>query len=194
MIRTSLSAFGLFAWLLLASAGTVFAQADTAQISGFVKDATGAVIPGASVTISNETTRLTRQVETNAGGYYVVSALPPGFYTVTVEAEGFKRTVTSQNKLDASIATQVEVVLEVGAFTESIEVTASATQIQSETATVGRLVDQTQIENIVLNGRNPLFLALLKPGVRGGSLAGFSFGLTSGGFSINGSRPQDNVI
>ena len=195
MNRTYVSTFGLLACLLLASASTVFAQADTAQISGFVKDASGAVIPGASVTITNEATRVTRQVQTNESGYYVVSALPPGYYTVEVEAEGFKRTVTTQNKLDASIATQVEVVLEVGALTESVEVTASATQLQSETATVGRLVDQTQIENIVLNGRNPLFLAMLKPGVRrGGSLAGFSFGLTSGGFAINGARSQDNVI
>ncbi|MCB1022213.1 MAG: TonB-dependent receptor [Acidobacteria bacterium] len=194
MNRTFLSTFGLLACLLVCSSTTMFAQADTAQISGFVKDATGAVVPGASVTLTNEATQLTRQVETNESGYYVVSALPPGYYTVAVEAEGFKRSVTSQNKLDASIAANVDVTLEVGAVSESIEVTASATQLQSETATVGRLVDQTQIENIVLNGRNPLFLALLKPGVRGGSLAGFSFGLTSGGFSINGSRSQDNVI
>jgi hypothetical protein len=195
MNRTYIATFGLLACLLLASASAVYAQADTAQISGFVKDASGAVIPGASVTITNEATQLTRQVQTNESGYYVASALPPGFYTVAVEAEGFKRFVKSQNKLDASIATNVEVVLEVGAVTESIEVTASATQLQSETATVGRLVDQTQIENITLNGRNPLFLAMLKPGVRrNGSLAGFSFGLTSGDFSINGSRTQDNVI
>ena len=172
----------------------VFSQADTTQISGFVKDATSAVIPGATVTVTNEATGLAREIQTNENGYYVVSALPPGFYTVEAEAEGFKRTVQTNNKLDASIAASVEIVLEVGSVAESIEVTAQAISLQSETATVGRLVDSTQIENIVLNGRNPLFLALLKPGVRGGSLAGFSFGLTSGGFSINGSRTQDNVI
>ncbi len=171
-----------------------FPQADTTQISGFVKDATGAVIPGAVITVTNEATGLTRDVQSNESGYYVVSALTPGFYTVAAESEGFKRTVQTNNKLDASIAASVEIVLEVGSVAESIEVTAQAITLQSETATVGRLVDSTQIENIVLNGRNPLFLALLKPGVRGGSLAGFSFGLTSGGFSINGSRTQDNVI
>ena len=195
MNRTATSAFGLIACLLLASATSLFAQADTAQISGFVKDATGASIPGAKVTLTHETTRTERAVETNESGYYVVAALTPGFYTVAAEAEGFKRTVKTGNKLDAAIATQVEITLEVGGVTETVEVSANAVQLQSETATVGRLVDSTQIENITLNGRNPLFLAMLKPGVsRNGSLAGFSFGLTNGGFAINGARSQDSVI
>ena len=171
------------------------AQADTAQLSGYVRDASGSVIPGATVVITNEATGVAREVQSNENGYYVVSALPPAYYTVAVEAEGFKRGVQTNNKLDANLASQVDVVLEVGAITESIEVRAQAVQLQSETATVGRLVEETQIKNITLNGRNPLFLAMLKPGVtRSGSLAGFSFGLTSGGFSINGSRSQDNII
>jgi hypothetical protein len=66
--------------------------------------------------------------------------------------------------------------------------------VQSETATVGKLIDQKQLENSGLNGRNPLFLALLKPGVNGGALGQFSFGLTTGGLNINGSRTQDNLI
>ena len=176
-------------------ASSLFGQADTAQISGFVRDATESVIPGAAVTITNEATQLTREVETNESGYYVALALPPGYYTVAAEAEGFKRTLRTQNKLDSNIAMQVDLQLQLGEVTESIEVAAEAIQLQSETATVGRLVEETQIKNIVLNGRNPLFLALLKPGVTSrSSIGGFSFGLTSGNLSINGSRRQDNIV
>ena len=171
------------------------AQGDTAQLSGFVRDATESVIPAAAVTITNEVTQLTRQVDTNENGYFVALGLPPGYYTVAAESEGFKRTVLTQNKLDASIAMQVDLRLELGDVSESIEVVSEAIQLQSETATVGRLVEETQIKNIVLNGRNPLYLALLKPGVTSSSSIGrFSFALTSGSLSINGSRRQDNII
>ncbi len=169
------------------------AQSDTAQISGFVTDATGGVVPAATVAAINEVTGLERLVETNPNGYFVVANLPPGLYTITAEAEGFKRYIKTRVKLDANLATTADVLLEIGAVTETVEVVASTAQIQSETATVGRVVEQKQIENMVLNGRNPLFLAMLKPGVRRGFL-GFSYGLTSGGFSINGSRTQDNIV
>lgn len=182
-----------FALLVLSMA--LFGQSDTAQISGYVRDPSGSVVPGASVTLINEATGAQRQTQTNEAGYYVVSNLPPGYYTLTVEAPGFKRFVKTRNKLDPNIATTIEATLEVGEVTETVEVVASVAMVQSETATVGKLIERTQIENMILNGRNALMLALLKPGVRSGSsLASFTFGLTSGGFSINGSRTQDNLI
>ncbi len=180
--------------LVLISAGMCLAQSDLAQISGLVKDPSGAIIPGASVSITNEVTRIERTVLANDQGYYVASNLPPGFYTIAVEITGFKRYVKTGNKLDPNINTKVDVTLEVGQLSETVSVTASAANVQSDTATVGKLVESTQIEKMMLNGRNPLFLALLKPGVRGGSLAGFSFTMSSGGFSINGSRSQDYNI
>lgn len=197
MLRLRTSArWPMLAWfaVLLLPLGA-FAQSDASQISGFVRDTSGAVIPGADVTITNEGSGLERSTQTNESGYYIVPQLQSGFYTIAVESAGFKRAVTVQNKLDAALPLAVDVTLEVGQLTEVIEVTADAVQLQSQTATVGRLVESKQIDKITLNGRNPLFLAQLKPGViRGGSLAGFSFGLTSGGFSINGSRSQDNLI
>ncbi|MBK5291888.1 MAG: carboxypeptidase regulatory-like domain-containing protein [Acidobacteriia bacterium] len=184
----------LLAAVLILSGSLAFAQSDTAQISGVVKDASGAVVANANVTIKSEATGLERKFTTNESGYYVAASIPPGFYTVTVEATGFKKSVRTQNKLDPNVASQISVTLEVGAVAETVEVVASAAAIQSESATLGKLIDNAQIRNMQLNGRNPVMLALLKPGVRGGSLAGFSFGLTSGGFSINGSRSQDNLI
>ena len=75
-----------------------------------------------------------------------------------------------------------------------MEVTATATQLQTESGALGKVIEGKQLQDIQLNGRNPIYLALLKPGVRGGSLASFSFGLTTAGLNINGSRTQDNLI
>ncbi|MFB3902556.1 MAG: TonB-dependent receptor domain-containing protein [Acidobacteriota bacterium] len=172
----------------------VLAQSDTAQISGFVRDQTQAAIPGAAVIITNETTQLERKTITNDEGYYAVASLPPGYYTVTVEMAGFKKFVKTRNKLDASVNQRVDAALEVGGVEETISVVATPTPIQSDSAMVAKLVESKQIEKMSLNGRNPLFLALLKPGVRGGALTQFNFGLTSGGLSINGGRTQDMLI
>jgi hypothetical protein len=181
--------------LLALASSSVIAQSDTAAISGFVRDPSGATIPNATVIIKNEGTGVERRATTNESGYYVISSLPPAFYTVTVEAAGFKRFEKTQNKLDPNISSTVDVAMTVGSATEVVEVVAQAAQIQSETATVGRLVDEYTVKNMPLNGRNPIFLAMLKPGVRrGSSLAAFGFGLNSGGFSINGSRSQENLI
>jgi hypothetical protein len=183
----------LFA-LFLAMTTALFAQSDTAAISGFAKDATGATVPNANVTIKNEATGLERKATTNESGYYIVPNLPPGFYTVRVEAAGFKRYESTNNKLDPNIATTVNADLQVGAATESINVVSEAPAVQSESATVGRVITAKEVQDTPLNGRNPLFLALLKPGVSGGALAQFSFDLTTGGLNINGGRTQDNLI
>jgi hypothetical protein len=183
-----------FAALCLLTPGLVFGQSDTASLSGFVKDPSQAIVANANVVIRNEATGLTRTVKTNDQGSYTVASLPPGYYTVTVEATGFKKFVSTNNKLDPSVSAQVNATLDVGAVTETVEIVAAAATLQSETATVGKLVEGRQIKDLMLNGRNPLFLALLKPGVRGGALSGFSFGLSSGGMSINGGRTQDLLI
>jgi hypothetical protein len=193
-VRFSGRAASLLAVLCLLTPGLIFGQSDTASLSGSVQDPSQAIVANAHVTVRNEATGLTRTAETNEQGRYTVTSLPPGFYTVSVETAGFKKYVRTQNKLDPNVAATVNVTLEVGAVAETVEVVAAATAIQSETATLGKLVDNFQVRNMQLNGRNPLFLALLKPGVRGGSLAGFNFGLSSGGFAINGSRSQDNLI
>ncbi len=175
--------------------GGAFAQSDLAQISGFVRDPSAAVVPNATVTVTNEATNAERKTQTNESGYYVVPNLPPGYYTISVEAAGFKKFVRTRNKLDANLPLTVDVTLDVGAVTETVEVVASVAAVQSETATVGRLVESTQIQNMMLNGRNPIWLALLKAGVRSGSsLASFSFAMTTAGLSINGGRTQDFLM
>lgn len=175
-------------------ATAVFAQSDNAQVSGFVKDPSGAVIAAAAVIVTNEATGLDRRTTTNDTGYFAVSSLPPGFYTISVEAQGFKHYVKTRNKLDPNMAATIDAELTVGAVTDTVEVVAAAAGVQTETATVGKLVESSQIQNMMLNGRNAIYLALLKPGVRGGSLQTFDFGMTLGGLSVNGSRAQDNLF
>lgn len=184
----------LLAAMLCLTFTPAFAQSDAGTITGIVKDASGAVVATAQVTITNESTRFERRVQTNESGFFVAPNLPPGQYTVSVEMAGFKKFMTTGLRLETASQASVNVELQVGQVTESVEVVASAAQLNTESATVGKTVEQAQIQNLTLNGRNPLFLALLKPGVRGGALSGFSFGLTSGGFSINGGRSQDSVI
>jgi hypothetical protein len=141
----------------------LFAQSDNAQISGFIKDPQGSVVPGATIVIKNEASNFERTAKTNDSGYYVISALPPGFYTVTVEAGGFKKFQQSRKKLDPNIATTVDATLEIGEIAQTIEVVASVSNVQSETATVGKLIESSQIAMMQLNGRNPIYLASLKP-------------------------------
>lgn len=172
----------------------LFSQSDTSQIVGYVRDASGGNVPNAKVTATNEATGIERQATTSAEGYYILTNLPPGYYTVTAEMTGFKKYVKKLNKLDAAIPLSMEVVLEVGAVTESVEVSASVAVVQADSATVGRTIESQQIQNMALNGRNPLLLAQLKPGVRSGSMNRFTFGLDSAGLAINGARTQDFLI
>src|SRR5260370_2107283 len=174
---------------------SALAQSDTSTIAGNVKDSSGAVVPQAKITIQNEGTGAAGQAESNESGHYAVTSLPAGAYAVRAEVSGFKQYTSTGNRLDANLPLNVDIVLEVGQAGESVNVTADSQRLQTETATVGQLVDAQQVKNILLNGRNAVLLAALKPGVRSNaSLANFNFNLTSGGFSINGSRPDDNVF
>jgi hypothetical protein len=180
--------------LLLLAAAAMFAQSDSTSINGTITDPSGAAIANAKVAARNQNTGAVREAATSTAGTYVIPSLSSGVYTLSVEVSGFKKFETKNNKIDANLPATINAVMQVGTTTETIEVQATVGAIQTESSTLGKLVDGKQLSDLQLNGRNPIFLALLKPGVRGGSLAGFSFDLTSGGFNINGSRSQDNLI
>ena len=180
--------------LLAACLPATFAQSDLTSISGFVKDATGATVPNAQVSLVNESTNQERKTTTNETGYYIFTNIQSSSYTVNVDAAGFRKASRTGAKLDANVPATVNVDLAIGQNTDSVEVSAEAVAIQADSATLGRVVETRQIRDLQLNGRNPILLALLKPGVNGGALSGFSFGLSQGGLNINGSRTQDNLI
>src|SRR5256885_2641460 len=169
------------------------AQSDLGRISGFVKDPSGASITGAKITARNQS-GVERQTTSNESGYYVITNVPPGFYTVTVEAAGFQRYESSANKLDPSADLVVEATLTVGSTTQTIEVSGSTVQLQTESASVQKLITREQINSLELNGRNPIWLAALVPGARGATLASLNFGFTQGPSNFNGSRNPENLI
>ena len=181
------------ALIAVLAAVIAFGQSDLGSISGFVKDPSGSTIPNAKITVKNQS-GLERQATTNESGYYIVPSLPPGIYAVSVEAAGFKKFESASNKLDSSATLAVDAQLAVGAATETVEVTATAQTLQTESASVQRNVTRSQIDSLELNGRNPIFMANLVPGTRGGNLSGLSFNFSQGPSNINGARTQDSLI
>jgi hypothetical protein len=171
----------------------VFSQTTTSQeISGLVQDSSGSVVPNVTVTVKSTETGLTRTVQSNEGGLYLVSNLPIGTYEVSAEAAGFKKFVTTGVVLTVNSKLAVNVKLEVGNITDSVTVAADAAQVETSTGEVGRLVTGEQATQIQLNGRNFPQLLQLLPGVSTTFASGFAlfggYGVSNSSQSINGSR------
>src|SRR5690242_14644123 len=174
--------------------GIVFAQSDLGTINGTVRDPSGAAVPNATVTVKNQANGSERTSTTNQGGLYSVTNIPPGVYTVSVTASGFKKFESNNNKLDPSSTLAVDAGLTLRSATATVGVSAAATQLQTETASVQKLVTREQIDALELNGRNPVGLEVLVPGAHGGNLAGLSFNFSQGPSNFNGSRNPENLI
>jgi hypothetical protein len=180
---------------LLSIATLLHAQTDNGSIVGYVKDPSGAFVPKAKVVLKNEATGVESRTTTNQSGYFVVNSVPSGFYSLDAEAAGFKKYESLHNKLDANSTLDVDATLTVGAASETVDVIADAQTLQTDSSAVDKLVTRDQIDSLELNGRDPLFLASLQPGVRSGTTMGdFTFSLTNGGYAINGARSQDTTI
>jgi hypothetical protein len=180
---------------LVAIAVPALAQFDRGQISGIVKDETGGVIPGATVTVTNADTRLSRTVVTDTTGYYIVTALPPGNYDVEVELTGFKKWSQKNVRLDAAARVTLDATINPSAVSEMVTVVAKSTPLQFDTQN-RKTIELKDVQDLALNGRNPINLAMLKAGIRPGNAPNSYLGdnLTTGGFNINGSRSDENLI
>jgi hypothetical protein len=170
------------------------AQSDTSSLTGTITDSSGAIVPNANITLHNEGTRADIHATTNDSGNYNLTNLPTGRYSMKVEAPGFQTTALSDISVDPNIGRRVDVTMKVGDTTTSITVEANANTVQTESGSVGQLITQEQVKNIQLNGRNPIYLSQLEPGVvRGQSMAAFSFGLDNG-INVNGARSQESLL
>lgn len=165
----------------------VAAQDATGRIIGVVTDPTGSVVPKAKVTVTNVDTGINNETTSSNDGTYQVLLLPIGMYRVTAEAPGFRKVVTSPEKLDINQSLKVDIRLEVGSTAETVQVEANATGVETVNATLGHSVTATQIVNAPLNGRNTLDLALLQPGVIP-NLGTNGTPVANAGFSVAGSR------
>ncbi len=168
------------------------AQTETATLSGRVSDPQGKVVPSAAVEITNVDTGIKTSTTTNDDGLYVVPNLRPGRYRVIVRKDGFKEIVKTDITLHVQDTIALNFGLEVGSVTQSITVTGGAPLVNTESAAVSTVVDQTYVKNMPLNGRSFQDLILLAPGVVTQSpQAGANLGAT-GEFSVNGQRTESN--
>ena len=144
------------------SLGSLYAQT-FGEITGRVTDASGAVISAASLTLTNANSNAVRNTAATDAGVYTFPSVPPGSYTLKTEVQGFKTWVSQPFELQVQQVVRVDVVLQVGQASESIEVTAPLAQLQSETATLGTVIENKVVTELPLNGRQYLNLVALTP-------------------------------
>jgi hypothetical protein len=144
---------------------TVYAQTNVGRISGTVTDSSGGVIQGATVKITNDATGLSRTATADGSGFYLVTNLSPGAYSISVDQPGFKRALVTGHTLVTDGRLTVDISMEPGAVSESVSVTAvSSEAINTTSGEVSRVIDTEQVRNLALNGRNYLQLTTLIPG------------------------------
>jgi len=172
------------------------AQNTSGVIAGTVTDPTAASVPDAKITILHIDTGLSREVTTDAQGYYRVAELPLGKYSVKADASGFQVVEQKDLNLTVGAALVVNFKLTVASSAQQVLVTEGvALQVQTENATISYLVNENTMRDLPLNGRNYIQLATLQPGVVMNTIARTNItGGTNGGFSVAGQRTGDNVF
>jgi outer membrane receptor protein involved in Fe transport len=168
---------------------SVFAQS-TAEIRGTVQDESGGIIPGATVTAINELTGLERSTISDDGGRFNVPRLPVGNYRVEVKVDGFRPFATSPFRLNVEDIRQVNAVMVIGTLEEGVTVTGQAATVETTGGTLSEIVDERRIQELPLNGRDPLQLQLLLPGVVAGPTSTAMW--QQPGISVNGLRGISN--
>jgi len=178
---------GVFLFALLASA-----QGTDAVVTGTVLDPAGAAMPDTSVTALNTDTGVSKTVRSDSAGVYEFPALPPGTYTLSADKTGFKKYVLAGLTLRTGDHVEQNLKLDVGATTESVQVTATAEGVQYLTASQGGLVNATRIEDLPVNSRNAMDFVATQAGVVGTNFNGARNDMLN--ITLDGSNIQDNFI
>ena len=182
--RYSLPVFAVFLSLTGLVVPGAHAQTTATEILGLVKDSSGAVVSGATVTITRTATGQTLTKPTNEAGEYAFPLIEIGDWTVHVEMQGFRSETVTALKVETQQKARVDFVLEVGSVAETVEVTATGAVLETENSTVGQVIENKRVADLPLNGRNLIHLAAMVPGVQYGSRSGGADG--QGGFPIPG--------
>ncbi len=177
--------------LLCLLAASLPAQEFRATISGHVFDATGAAVPNAKVTAINSENKETATATSDASGTYTIPFLRPGDYKVTTTSTGFKQSIRDRVTLEVGRVAGLDITLEVGAVTDSVEVSAESSQLETQTASRSGVVSPLQVSELPLNARNPFMLGSMMPGVTFRGAAIWQRPFDNGAiaqWSVNGSR------
>ncbi len=182
MILRRSSAFTALSLFSLLTCSALFGQDATGRVLGTVSDPSGGSVAGATITVTNVATKVARTTLSAPDGSFQVLLVPIGQYMVAVDAKGFRKSVTSSQSLEINQALRVDVRLEVGSTSETVQVEANVSGVETVSAALGGVVTASQITNMPLNGRNTLDLVFIQPGVIPASTGG------ANGFSIGGGR------
>src|SRR5439155_25377561 len=144
---------------------TAMAQTGAGSLTGLVSDQSGATVPGATVTATNQATNVDYTAVSNEAGNYTLTTLPVGLYVVKAELAGFKKAATKPTAVEAKQIVRLDFKLELGAIEELVEVIGQSPILQTESVTVGEVISGTTVAAMPLNGRNTGALSLLLPGV-----------------------------
>jgi Carboxypeptidase regulatory-like domain len=190
----SLRRICLFCVFAVAAANMAFGQAGaTGTILGTVTDSTGAVLPNVRVTVTNTQTNVSFRTVSSSSGDYNAPALNPGTYTVSAEATGFQKSVTTAFVLAVDQKVRIDLSLKPGTVNETLEVTAQAVELDTDSTSLSQLVSQRQVEDLPLDGRNFIQLLFLTPGaVTIGGEQGTMRQGKGNAISVNGGRPEGN--
>src|SRR5438094_4308113 len=183
----------LWTFYLTLSAAAVFAQFESATLTGVVTDASGQVIPNVPVKAINEGTSVETLSTTNGEGRYNFPSLRPGSYRVVAATAGFKQFVSSGVVLQVNQAARLDITLTIGTVSEEVVVTGEAPVLETESGSRGAVIDHTKIVELPLNGRDYNQLALLSPGVLAPTPRLQSIGFR-GVFNVNGNRAFQNAF
>jgi len=165
-IRSKGNAAALFLFLMSITAHPGFSQGITGDILGTVQDSTGGVVPAAKVTLTAVDTGLKFEATADESGAYLFAQLKPGHYSLQASKEGFQTATVSDIDLLVGQRPRVDITLQVGAVTQSIEVSAGGVQLlDTQTSTMGQVIQEKPVQELPLNGRNFIQLAVLSPGV-----------------------------
>ena len=174
------------------------AQVTTADIVGSVTDPSGAIVANATVTAKNQGTAVTRTTTTGSSGDYTFTLLPLGAYTVSVEAKGFKTFVSKNVALSAGDRVRVDAPLALGEANETVEVESTTPALQTDSSSVGLLINTKAVQDLPLNGRNVIQLVELSPGINPSMSNSMSSGnrpddrRLSSNYSANGQSDEIN--
>jgi Carboxypeptidase regulatory-like domain/TonB dependent receptor len=180
--------------IALAAPIAAVAQTGAASLTGIVTDQSGATVPGATVTATNQATNVSYTAVSNEAGNYTVTSLPVGLYVVKAELSSFKTAATKPIQLEAMQIARINFKMELGGVEETVEVSGESPVLQTESATVGEVISGTTLAALPLNGRNTGQLSLLLPGVVTPNPSSFTAIRNFGGGRpfVNGNREQTN--
>jgi hypothetical protein len=189
----------VFLWLVVSACPLLHGQA-TSSYSGTVSDKAGAVVSGATVTVTSQSTGLSREAKTDESGHYLIPLLPVAFYTIRVESSGFRTTEQKDIRLQVDEHLEINFTLAPASVSTSVEVSANEVAVETANPTLGQVITAEQVADLPLNGRNFVQLATLTPGTTQSTSpvsfftsAASSEAATRGAFSLSsgGSREQE---